>query len=69
MVFVERLYFFQPGCKKAEKHTLLSVINTYPVTTATGLTLNISNDDNSLSLDLTKEVAVFSGLKIKEQFK
>lgn len=36
-----------------------------PVPTGTGLTLNISDDDNSLSLDLTKEVAVFFRIENK----
>jgi serine/threonine-protein kinase HipA len=36
-----------------------------PVPTGTGLTLNISDDENSLSLDLAKEVAVFFRIENK----
>jgi serine/threonine-protein kinase HipA len=36
-----------------------------PSPTGTGLTLNISDEDNSLSLDLAKEVAVFFRIETK----
>lgn len=46
--------------------TLSPVYDLNPVPTGTGLTLNISEDDNSINLDLALSVAPFFRLKAAE---